>query len=155
MQPVPALPAQVSWNDTDTRVFRWAARAEGRWRVLRLNDFPEHPLHTLFIDGQVIGDLDDVPDTWRLWPATALPALTASERAEVLALMTGLGPYGTEAGTPCTGDWCACSALTDAYAARLNSPPRTATESPQDQDAATRERSAAARWVDAASQAQA
>lgn len=50
-------------------------------------------------------------------------------------------------GTPCAGDWCTCTILTDAYAARL--------ESPQVQDAATRERSAAARWVDAASQAQA
>ncbi|MEU9175675.1 hypothetical protein AB0C90_02200 [Streptomyces sp. NPDC048550] len=128
MKPVPALPAQVTWHDTDTRVFRWAARTEGRWWVLRLNDFPEHPLCTLFIDGQVIGDVDDVPDTWQLWPGSALPALTASERAEVLALMTGLGPYGTEAGTPCAGDWCTCGILTDAYAARLNDPPRTSTE---------------------------
>ncbi|MEV6731141.1 MULTISPECIES: hypothetical protein [unclassified Streptomyces] len=128
MKPVPALPARFTWHDTDTRVFLWAARAEGRWWVLRLNDFPEHPLYTLFIDGQVIGDLEDDPDTWRLWPGSALPPLTASERAEVLALMTGLGPYGAEAGTPCAGDWCTCTILTDAYAAQLNSPPRTSTE---------------------------
>ncbi len=31
MKPVPALPAQVTWHDTDTRVFRWAARTEERW----------------------------------------------------------------------------------------------------------------------------
>ncbi|WP_369777056.1 hypothetical protein [Streptomyces sp. R33] len=128
MKPVPALPAQSTWHDTGTGVFCWAARAEGRWWVLRLNDFPEHPLYTLFIDAQVVGDIDDVPDTWRLRPSAALPALTAAERAEVLGLMTGLGPYGAEAGTPCEGDWCTCSILTDAYAARLDGPPRTPAE---------------------------
>lgn len=120
MTPLPTLPPQAAWHDTGTNVFRWAARADGRWWVLRLNDFPEHPLHTLFIDAQVVGDIDDVPDTWRLRPGAALPALTASERAQVLALMTGLGPYGAEAGTPCTGDWCTCTLLTDEYAARLD-----------------------------------
>ncbi|MFK0043853.1 hypothetical protein ACIQU4_07065 [Streptomyces sp. NPDC090741] len=67
-----------------------------------------------------MGDIDDIPDNWRLRPSAALPALTTSERAEVLALMTGLGPYGAEAGTPCTGDWCTCTVLTDEYDARLN-----------------------------------
>ncbi|MFE3581016.1 hypothetical protein [Streptomyces vinaceus] len=99
-------------------MFRWAARAGGRWWVLRLNHFPEHPLHTLFIDALVVGDIDDVPDSWRLPDRAAHSVLTDSERAEVLALMAGLGPYGTEAGTPCDGDWCTCDMLTDEYTAQ-------------------------------------
>ncbi|MFF4105000.1 hypothetical protein [Streptomyces sp. NPDC001903] len=122
MTPLPPLPARATWHDTGTSVFCWAARADGRWWVLRLNHFPEHPLYTLFIDGQVVGDVDDVPDTWRLRPRAALAVLSASERAEVLALMAGLGPYGAEAGTPCAGDWCTCEILTDEYAARPGDP---------------------------------
>ncbi|MFJ9523769.1 hypothetical protein ACIRPK_36820 [Kitasatospora sp. NPDC101801] len=125
---LPALPARVTWHDTDTAAFPYAARADGRWWVLRLNDFPEHPLHTLFIDAQVIGDMDDVPAAWRLLSRATLPVLTAPDRAEVLRLMAGLGPYGAEANTPCTGDWCTCSILTDEYAARPNTPPRTSAE---------------------------
>ncbi|MFE5771176.1 hypothetical protein ACFQ7O_22755 [Streptomyces sp. NPDC056485] len=116
--PLPALPAKATWHDTGTSVFCWAARADGRWWVLRLNHFPEHPLYTLFIDARALGDIDDVPDTWRLSDRAAHPVLTASERAGVLGLMAGLGPYGAEAGTPCDGDWCTCDMLTDEYAAR-------------------------------------
>ncbi|MFB7946254.1 hypothetical protein ACFC6L_15190 [Kitasatospora phosalacinea] len=122
------LPPQVAWHDTGTGVFRYAARVDGHWWVLRLNDFPEHPLYTLFVDARVIGDLDDTPPGWHLLPRTALPALTEPERAEVFRLMTGLGPYAAETGTPCTGDWCTCSILTDEYAARPATPPRTSAE---------------------------
>ncbi|MFE7562003.1 hypothetical protein [Kitasatospora sp. NPDC057500] len=52
-------------------------------------------------------DLDDLPATW-----------LSPERAEVLRLMAGLGPYGAEAGTPCSGDWCTCGVLSDECAAR-------------------------------------
>ncbi|MFJ9523686.1 hypothetical protein ACIRPK_36365 [Kitasatospora sp. NPDC101801] len=129
MIPLPALPPQAAWHDTGTSVFPYAVRVEGRWWVLRLNDFPEHPLYTLFIDAQVIGDMDDDPAAWQQLPSPEMvPALVAPERAKVLHLMAGLGPYGTETGTPCTGDWCTCSILTDEYAARPNTPPRTSAE---------------------------
>ncbi|WP_219664946.1 hypothetical protein [Streptomyces bambusae] len=129
MKSLPPLPPQVAWHDTGTGVFPYAARVGEHWWVLRLNDFPEHPLYTLFIDAQVIGDVEDDPATWQQLPSPAtLPTLTAPERAEVLHLMAGLGPYGAEAGTPCAGDWCTCSILTDEYAARPSSPPRTSAE---------------------------
>ncbi|MFJ7204915.1 hypothetical protein ACIQWR_15410 [Streptomyces sp. NPDC098789] len=124
------MPTQVAWHNTGTDVFLYAARVEGRWLVLRLNDFPEHPLYTLFIDAQVIADVDDAPTGWRLSPRSALPELSAPERAQVLAVMAGLGPYGAEAGAPCTGDWCTCSILTDAYAARPTLPPRPDSDRP-------------------------
>ncbi|WP_331743810.1 hypothetical protein [Kitasatospora sp. NBC_01300] len=129
MIPLPALPPGAAWCGTGTGVFSYAARVEGHWWVLRLNDFPEHPLYTLFIDAQVIGDVVDDPAVWQQLPNSAtLPVLSAPERTEVLRLMAGLGPYGAEAGAPCTGDWCTCSILTDEYAARPNTPPATSAE---------------------------
>ncbi|MFE0457876.1 hypothetical protein ACFW1A_01280 [Kitasatospora sp. NPDC058965] len=116
------LPSKVAWHDTGTRVFRYAARDAGHWWVLRLNDFPERPLLTLFIDARVVGDLDDPPVARRLPPRTSLPALAVAERAEVLRLMNGIGPYGAETGSPCTGDYCTCDILTDEYAARPSTP---------------------------------
>ncbi|RKE23472.1 hypothetical protein [Streptomyces sp. TLI_171] len=125
---LPALPALVAWHTVDSNVFPYAARLDGRWLVLRLNDFPEHPLYTLFVDGQVIGDLNDVPSTWQLRPRATLPVLTAQDRLTVLRLMTGRGPYGAEADAPCTGDWCGCSIRTDDYAAGPSTFPRRAAE---------------------------
>ncbi|GAA1405192.1 hypothetical protein GCM10009639_51910 [Kitasatospora putterlickiae] len=120
---LPALPSQVPWHDTDLTVFPYAARVDGRWWILRLNGFPDHPLYTLFIDAEVGGDLEDAPATWWLRAPATRPVLSAPERAEVLRLMAGLGPYGAEAGTPCTGDWCTCSVLTDEWAARPKAAP--------------------------------
>ncbi|MGX4734591.1 hypothetical protein ACI1MP_02655 [Kitasatospora griseola] len=117
-----SLPPQAVWHDTGTRVFPYAARLDGHWWVLRLNDFPEHPLLTLFVDAEVVGDLEDSQAVRRSAPRGPLPALTAPERAEVLRLMAGLGPYGAEAGAPCAGDWCTCSILTDEYVARHRTP---------------------------------
>ncbi|WP_329570714.1 hypothetical protein [Kitasatospora sp. NBC_01266] len=122
-------PPEAGWQDTGTGVFSYAARVDGRWWVLRLNDFPEHPLYTFFVDARVIGDVVDDPAVWRqLPPCATLPALLATERAEVLRLMAGLGPYGAEAGTPCTGVFCSCTVLTDEFVARLRGPQRPAAE---------------------------
>ncbi len=117
----PAWPPQAVFHRTGTSVFPYAALVDGRWWILRLNDFPEHPLYTLFVDSRSVTDLRDDPADWRrmseAW-ATA-PVLDAAARAEVLRLMAGLGPYGAEYGTPCTdNDYCTCAVLTDAYAAR-------------------------------------
>ncbi|MFB6616954.1 hypothetical protein ACIGFK_33170 [Streptomyces sp. NPDC085524] len=107
------LPPGVPWHSTGSGVFPHAARVEGRWWVLRLNDFPEHPLLTLFVGGRHVADLDDVPADWQR--LTDTPALTSTERAEILDLMAGLGPYGSEHANPCSGDWCTCDLLTEAY----------------------------------------
>lgn len=108
----------VTWRRVRSNVFPWAARVGGAWHVLRLNDFPDHPLHTLFIDGACMGDLDDLPAGWCLDRGNLCGPLTPQERQQVLALMLGLGPYGSEAGQPCDGDFCACSVLTDDWASR-------------------------------------
>ncbi|MGW6710822.1 hypothetical protein ACWGDE_38865 [Streptomyces sp. NPDC054956] len=111
----------MTWYTTGSGVFPHAARVAGRWWVLRLNDFPEHPLFTLFVDGRLVADVDDLPSDWQRLEQGSAAALTPSERAEILDLMAGLGPYGAEYGTPCTGDWCTCDLLTDAYLRREDS----------------------------------
>lgn len=41
-----------------------------QWRV-RLNDFPEEPLYSLFIDDCHIGDFDDWPESWQRASSTS------------------------------------------------------------------------------------
>jgi hypothetical protein len=113
-----ALRMTVTWRRVRSNAFPWAARIGGAWHVIRLNDFPDHPLHTLFIDGARIGDLDDLPDSWHLDRRNQHGPLTPQERQQVLTLMRGLGPYGSEAGQPCHGDFCTCDIMTDDWAAQ-------------------------------------
>jgi hypothetical protein len=98
-------------------VFVYAASADGAWWVLRLNDFPDHPLFTLFVSGVCIGDIEDIPARAPAWnlEVESRPALATGQRNQVLQFMRGLGPYGTEVGQPCESDWCTCSLLTDEY----------------------------------------
>lgn len=88
-------------------MFVFAARVDDQWWVLRLNGFPDHPLFTLFVNGSVVGDVEDFHVD-----IEGRPPLTAGQREEVLTLMRGLGPYGSEVGSPCDGDWC-CAGRTD------------------------------------------
>lgn len=110
------LARPVEWRRTGARVFVHAARVDGTWWVLRLNGFPDHPLFTLFVDGTGIGDVQDLrvnAPAWDLDDAES-PGLTDEQRDEVLTLMRGLGPYGSEVDQPCDGDWC-CYRRTDEY----------------------------------------
>src|SRR5215469_8920518 len=48
-----------SWQRVRSHVFPYAALVDGvHWVVLRLNEFPEHPLYTVFFDGERLFDLD-------------------------------------------------------------------------------------------------
>ena len=107
--------ARPAWGRVGSRVVVFAANESGRWWALRLNDFPDHPLWTLFIEGRRICDIDDQPPEWGLHPFDALPVLDPREQARVLDLMKSLGPYGSEVGRPCDGDWCNCSMLTEGF----------------------------------------
>lgn len=99
-QPV-SLGMAVTWRRVGSTRFPWAARVGGAWNVLRLNDFPDHPLHTLFIDGACVGDLDGLPDNWHL--DRSGQQLTPQERQQVLTIMRELARYGSETGQPCRG----------------------------------------------------
>lgn len=111
------LTRHIVWRGTGTRVFVYAARVAHAWWVLRLNEFPDHPLYTLFVDGARVGDVQDIASNAPGWDLDTArrPRLTSAELGEVLALMRGLGPYGAEIGQPCDGDWCGCERFTDDY----------------------------------------
>ena len=102
------LTRAVVWQRTDVPVFVHAARVDGAWWVLRLNGFPDHPPFTLFVDGVVVGDVADLRSSAPSWDLNVAgrPAATGEERDELLAPLRGLGPYGSEVGEPCDGDWC-------------------------------------------------
>ncbi len=108
-----ALESQ-GWRRVRSNVFPYAALLDGGWVVLRLNGFPDHPLYTLFVDRERFFDLDVLT----LGSHPEWEPLSPEERREVLTLMRGLGPYGAEVGRPCDGDYCACAALTDDFAAK-------------------------------------
>lgn len=108
---------KIAWRDTGSLRFPWAAEVDGSWWVLRLNDFPDHPLLTLFIDGERSADFEDSPeDRWPMpTPRVDHPddpaewALTPAERYNALGPLDGLAAYGAEVGRPCDGDFCGCS----------------------------------------------
>ncbi|HEX5114693.1 MAG TPA: hypothetical protein VFW65_05795 [Pseudonocardiaceae bacterium] len=104
------LARPILWRHTGARVFVYAALVDQAWWVLRLNGFPDHPLFTLFMEGIVVGDVQDIAVRAPAWDldADGRPALSRVERDEVLTVMRGLGPYGSEVGRPCAGDWCGC-----------------------------------------------
>ena len=55
---------RIHWHRTAHPDLPFSANVDGSQWQLRLNDFPAEPLYTLLIDGQPIGDLDDLPPTW-------------------------------------------------------------------------------------------
>lgn len=55
---------RVHWRESDDVDFPYFATVgDSQWK-LRLNDFPEEPLLTLFIDDREWGHLDDWPAAW-------------------------------------------------------------------------------------------
>jgi hypothetical protein len=58
----------VQWIRTGDAFFPWQAKVDHQDWVLRINEFPEEPLYTLFIDDEEIGDFDDWPRNWSKEP---------------------------------------------------------------------------------------
>jgi len=58
------LARAVAWAPTDDVYFPWSAQVDGApWRV-RINDFPDEPMYSLEIDGDIVGDFNDWPVQW-------------------------------------------------------------------------------------------
>lgn len=64
MRNVKGIP--VDWSESGNAEYPFTAIIEGERWTLRLNDFPDEPMFTLFIDDEEIGSFDDVPPYWRL-----------------------------------------------------------------------------------------
>jgi sigma-B regulation protein RsbU (phosphoserine phosphatase) len=58
------LRAVVRWSRTSEPAAQWRSQVGPEiWKV-RVNDFPEEHLYTLFVDDEVIGDFDEWPRQW-------------------------------------------------------------------------------------------
>ncbi|MFT4180356.1 MAG: hypothetical protein QM636_00395 [Rhizobium sp.] len=55
----------IAWTPTGDREFPYGAEVSGNSLLLRLNDFPEFPLYTLFVNGREVSSFDDWPGHWR------------------------------------------------------------------------------------------
>jgi hypothetical protein len=52
------------WTRTGNPEWPWQTRVgDERWAV-RLNDFPEEAMYTLFVDEEPAGDFNDWPERW-------------------------------------------------------------------------------------------
>lgn len=56
---------RIDWQETEDKPYEFSANVEGEELRLRLNDFPEEPLCTLFSQGKEV-DLDDLGPRWTL-----------------------------------------------------------------------------------------
>lgn len=100
------LGLRVDWRQTGNNYFPWAAKVGGEWWVLRLNDFPDHPLYTFFVAGQRRFDVDDLPGRWRQQRELVGGALAEAEADEALGPIASFLAYGSEVGTPCDNPFC-------------------------------------------------
>lgn len=94
------------WRRTGHATFPTAAKVGGEWWVLRVNAFPDHPLWTLFVDGQRRFDLDDAPPAWGRHAGDLLPRLADGEAREAVGPVESFVAYGSEVGRPCDNPFC-------------------------------------------------
>ncbi len=95
-----------AWHRTGNPYFPTAARVEGEWWVLRVNAFPDHPLWTLFVDGERRFDLDDQPEAWANVASNDLPVLAVDVVSVALEPLVEFIAYGSEVGRPCDNPFC-------------------------------------------------
>jgi hypothetical protein len=101
----PELTAQPRWRRTGNAFFPVVARVSGQWWVLRMNDFPDHPLWTLFVDGERRSDIDDTPPAWGK-PSKTVTFLEANDASGALTPVRHFVAYDSEIGQPCDNPFC-------------------------------------------------
>lgn len=101
----PELAIRPNWRRTGNAFFPIAALVSGQWWVLRINSFPDHPLWTLFVDGQRRFDVDDAPPAWGE-PSRLAVLLEPGQADAALAPVLTFEAYGSETGQPCDNPFC-------------------------------------------------
>jgi hypothetical protein len=91
---------------TGDACFPVAAKMGSSWWVLRISNFPDHPLWTLLVDGQRRFDLDDAPPPWGRPADPSLPSMAAGDAEQVLEPVKAFIAYGSEVGQPCDNLFC-------------------------------------------------
>jgi hypothetical protein len=60
-----AFKQNLLWLKTENVDFPYETSINKQLWKIRLNDFPEEPLYTLFIEGYPVFDFDEWPDNWQ------------------------------------------------------------------------------------------
>jgi hypothetical protein len=60
------LKQELFWKNTDNSEFPYSLEFNSTFLELRINDFPEESLYTLFIDSISVYNFDDLPDCWQI-----------------------------------------------------------------------------------------
>jgi hypothetical protein len=58
------LKTNLHWEKTNDPLYPYTIYSVDKKFKLRLNDYPEEPMYTLIIDGEIIESFDDWPDAW-------------------------------------------------------------------------------------------
>jgi hypothetical protein len=58
------LKMAVKWSKTDDATAFWNAPVGAAMWTVRVNDFPEERLYTLYVDDSELGSFDDWPRQW-------------------------------------------------------------------------------------------
>ena len=64
-EPTQLVRTHIVWGETEDVAFPYEARLGSHHLRLRLNDFPDEPLFSLFIDEVHMADFDDWPPAWQ------------------------------------------------------------------------------------------
>jgi hypothetical protein len=93
------------WYPTGIACFPWLGFDGVTPCILRINDFPDHPLWTLFVAGARVRDFDDNEPSWSFHKDVPSPhACEDIQRA--LDAVVRFEAYGSEVGRACDGLYC-------------------------------------------------
>ena len=55
---------EIKWNKTGDAEYPYESKHKVESLTLRINDFPEESLYTLFVNGEEVCDFDDWSENW-------------------------------------------------------------------------------------------
>lgn len=94
----------IVWSGTSDAEHPYRARVDGQDWVVRIGDFPEESLYTLFIEGSEIESFDDWPAAWTR-PDKARPKFYAVNDRPVRFVPTADGGMDIQALNMRTGEF--------------------------------------------------
>jgi hypothetical protein len=69
----------AEFHKTGWTYYPYEARVEGHQWLLGINDFPDEPLYSLYVDGRRVEDFSDWPNAW-VRPGAEVPPVVRTDR---------------------------------------------------------------------------